>query len=94
MGALSLGGLNLEPRGPIFSKGEGMAKKGGRFGEKFPNNSQTRIGSLNGKNDRLRKTLLSYGVRFSFADVAQLVEQLPCKQQVIGSSPIVSFLSL
>ncbi len=24
------------------------------------------------------------------ADVAQLVEQLPCKQQVAGSSPIVS----
>ena len=24
------------------------------------------------------------------ADVAQLVEQLPCKQQVVGSSPTVS----
>ena len=26
-----------------------------------------------------------------FADVAQLAEQLPCKQQVKGSSPFVSF---
>ena len=27
----------------------------------------------------------------TYADVAQLVEQLSCKQQVIGSSPIVGF---
>ena len=31
------------------------------------------------------------GTLATLADVAQLVEQLPCKQQVIGSSPIVSF---
>ena len=30
---------------------------------------------------------------FSYADVAQLAEQLICNQQVIGSSPIIGFLS-
>ena len=30
----------------------------------------------------------------SFADVAQLAEQLICNQQVIGSSPIIGFLDL
>ncbi len=30
------------------------------------------------------------GTFATYADVAQLAEQLPCKQQVIGSSPIVS----
>ena len=29
-----------------------------------------------------------------FADVAQLAEQLICNQQVIGSSPIIGFVSL
>ena len=36
-------------------------------------------------------------VRFpseSYADVAQLAEQLICNQQVIGSSPIIGFLDL
>ena len=28
-----------------------------------------------------------------YADVAQLAEQLTCNQQVIGSSPIVGFIS-
>ena len=28
----------------------------------------------------------------SYADVAQLAEQLTCNQQVIGSSPIIGFL--
>lgn len=31
------------------------------------------------------------GITHVHADVAQLVEQLSCKQQVIGSSPIVGF---
>ena len=30
---------------------------------------------------------------FSYADVAQLAEQLICNQQVIGSSPIIGLLS-
>ncbi len=30
----------------------------------------------------------------SFADVAQLAEQLICNQQVIGSSPIIGFVPL
>ena len=30
----------------------------------------------------------------SYADVAQLAEQLICNQQVIGSSPIIGFLDL
>ena len=29
---------------------------------------------------------------FSYADVAQLAEQLICNQQVIGSSPIIGFM--
>ena len=31
-------------------------------------------------------------LRNSYADVAQLAEQLICNQQVIGSSPIIGFL--
>ena len=34
---------------------------------------------------------LSYGKKVRSAGVAQLVEQLPCKQQVNGSSPFASF---
>ena len=30
----------------------------------------------------------------NYADVAQLAEQLICNQQVIGSSPIIGFISL
>ena len=30
---------------------------------------------------------------FEYADVAQLAEQLICNQQVIGSSPIIGFVS-
>ena len=30
----------------------------------------------------------------SYADVAQLAEQLICNQQVIGSSPIIGFMDL
>ena len=30
----------------------------------------------------------------TYADVAQLAEQLICNQQVIGSSPIIGFLDL
>ena len=30
----------------------------------------------------------------SYADVAQLAEQLICNQQVIGSSPIIGFLKI
>ncbi len=33
---------------------------------------------------------LSYNLTFIFAGLAQLVEQLPCKQQVGGSSPLTS----
>ena len=33
-----------------------------------------------------------YRSHFSYADVAQLAEQLICNQQVIGSSPIIGFL--
>ena len=32
-----------------------------------------------------------YRSHFSYADVAQLAEQLICNQQVIGSSPIIGF---
>ena len=35
---------------------------------------------------------LSYSKKVPFAGVAQLVEQLPCKQQVNGSSPFASFV--
>ena len=31
-------------------------------------------------------------IRYNFADVAQLAEQLICNQQVIGSSPIIGFM--
>ncbi len=31
-------------------------------------------------------------IRISYADVAQLAEQLICNQQVIGSSPIIGFM--
>ena len=34
-----------------------------------------------------------YRSHFSYADVAQLAEQLICNQQVIGSSPIIGLLS-
>ena len=34
------------------------------------------------------------GPIYSYADVAQLAEQLICNQQVIGSSPIIGFLDL
>ncbi len=34
---------------------------------------------------------LTYGKKVGLAGVAQLVEQLPCKQQVNGSSPFASF---
>ena len=33
-----------------------------------------------------------YRSHFSYADVAQLAEQLICNQQVIGSSPIIGFM--
>ena len=33
-------------------------------------------------------------VPFSYADVAQLAEQLICNQQVIGSSPIIGFYTI
>jgi hypothetical protein len=38
--------------------------------------------------------LISYGVdaKVSYADVAQLAEQLICNQQVNGSSPFIGFL--
>ena len=41
----------------------------------------------NGKNDGNISSVLST----SYADVAQLAEQLTCNQQVIGSSPIIGF---
>ena len=34
-----------------------------------------------------------YGSAEGYADVAQLAEQLICNQQVIGSSPIIGFVS-
>ena len=34
----------------------------------------------------------SYSIWVSYADVAQLAEQLTCNQQVIGSSPIIGFI--
>ena len=39
-----------------------------------------------GKNDNILLVLST-----SYADVAQLAEQLICNQQVIGSSPIIGF---
>ena len=42
-----------------------------------------------GKNDNILLVLST-----SYADVAQLAEQLTCNQQVIGSSPIIGFLDL
>ena len=39
-----------------------------------------------GKNDNILLVLST-----SYADVAQLAEQLTCNQQVIGSSPIIGF---
>ena len=33
-------------------------------------------------------------IRLSYADVAQLAEQLICNQQVIGSSPIIGFFPM
>ena len=41
----------------------------------------------NGKSQKW----LSYSKKVRLAGVAQLVEQLPCKQQVNGSSPFASF---
>ena len=41
----------------------------------------------NGQNDGNISSVLST----SYADVAQLAEQLTCNQQVIGSSPIIGF---
>ena len=35
-----------------------------------------------------------YSTQTSYADVAQLAEQLTCNQQVIGSSPIIGFFLL
>ena len=40
-----------------------------------------------GKNDNILLVLST-----SYADVAQLAEQLICNQQVIGSSPIIGFM--
>ena len=40
-----------------------------------------------GKNDNILLVLST-----SYADVAQLAEQLTCNQQVIGSSPIIGFI--
>ena len=34
-------------------------------------------------------SLARYGYRFRFADLAQLVEQLICNQQVNGSNPLI-----
>ena len=42
----------------------------------------------NGKSQKW----LSYSKKVRLAGVAQLVEQLPCKQQVNGSSPFASFV--
>ena len=38
------------------------------------------------------KRFESFSIQF-YADVAQLAEQLICNQQVIGSSPIIGFVS-
>ena len=38
------------------------------------------------------KRFKSFSIQF-YADVAQLAEQLICNQQVIGSSPIIGFVS-
>jgi hypothetical protein len=39
-------------------------------------------------------TVNLYSNTGTFADVAQLAEQLICNQQVIGSSPIIGFLRI
>ena len=41
-------------------------------------------------NDKVDVNIVKYSVT-SYADVAQLAEQLTCNQQVIGSSPIIGF---
>ena len=47
-----------------------------------------------GLTDReLDDIIVKYSVT-SYADVAQLAEQLTCNQQVIGSSPIIGFFLL
>ena len=81
---------------PCHGGGHGFESRLGRF--IWDLSSAGRASALQAEGHRFepcRSHLLSriFGsIRISYADVAQLAEQLICNQQVIGSSPIIGFM--
>ena len=72
---------------PCHGGGRGFESLLGRF--KWDLSSAGRASALQAEGHRFEP----YRSHFSYADVAQLAEQLICNQQVIGSSPIIGLLS-
>ena len=89
-----MSGKGLEPGalGSDLLPGKGVERGGHRTG--FASKTRPNLDSPSwlARTDKPINPSLN-GIYRIFADVAQLVEQLPCKQQVSGSSPDVSFFS-
>ena len=69
---------------PCHGGGRGFESRLGRF---WDLSSAGRASALQAEGHRFEPCRS----HFSYADVAQLAEQLICNQQVIGSSPIIGF---
>ena len=77
---------------PCHGGGRGFESRLGRF--KWDLSSAGRASALQAEGHRFEPCRSHLTNSFiSYADVAQLAEQLICNQQVIGSSPIIGFKS-
>ena len=75
---------------PCHGGGRGFESRLGRF--KWDLSSAGRASALQAEGHRFEPCRSHLTNSFiSYADVAQLAEQLICNQQVIGSSPIIGF---
>ena len=83
---------------PCHGGGHGFESRLGRFSNCFTItvwdlSSAGRASALQAEGHRFEPCRSHLTNSFiSYADVAQLAEQLICNQQVIGSSPIIGFL--
>ena len=76
---------------PCHGGGRGFESRLGRF--KWDLSSAGRASALQAEGHRFEPCRSHLTNSFiSYADVAQLAEQLICNQQVIGSSPIIGFI--
>ena len=76
---------------PCHGGGRGFESRLGRF--KWDLSSAGRASALQAEGHRFEPCRSHLTNSFiSYADVAQLAEQLICNQQVIGSSPIIGFM--